>query len=326
MTGSGGNACLDLLRALAPATVPAWLLVLSAAGLSAAFAIVLLRLNAVVCRWMERRVTPQLQPRRASSVASAGTLGALAAYPVAPHVFFADIDIGLFLIIALSSVATIGIVMADWTSNSERTPQDPLHEAARRIACTIPLGIALLVPVLIGGTLNLIEASRLQSDWFGMGWFVFKNPFGLAALVMFFMAALELQKHEQYVGMFLISAVAAVFFLGGFESPLTWGLRKSLGEDPGFLNHVTLADGSTQTRIAIGGLVFQLVCACTLIAKTMIGVFVMMRLRSARPQVRFERVMTLSHRYLTPLALLCVFGAGVWEWVRAVLWSGVPGP
>jgi NADH-quinone oxidoreductase subunit H len=219
------------------------------------------------------------------------------------------------------------------------------------IAYEVPLGLALLVPVMIGGTLNLIEASRLQSDWYGMGWFVFKNPFGLPALLLFLTAALAETKRapfdlpeadselvagfhteysgirwsfffmEEYTAMFLMSALAALFVLGGFESPLTWGLRQSLGEDPGFLNHAVLADGSTKTVIAFGGLLFQVVCALTLIAKTLAGVFLMMWLRWTLPRLRVDQVMSMGYKYLTPLALACVLGGGVWEWARARIWS-----
>ena len=385
MSTGEGNAFLDLLQAVLPASVPAWIVVPAAAVLSVAVCVALISVNAMFAVWLERKVAGHIQcrfgpmytgwhgwlqsiadpvklllkedivPRGADRIlfvlapalVLAGILGAMAAYPFSPHVFFADIDLGLFLILALTSVTTIGIVMAGWASNSKWSLLGAMREAAQVIAYEVPLGLALLVPVMIGGTLNLIEASRLQSDWFGMGWFVFKNPFALPALVLFFIAALAETKRapfdlpeaeselvagfhteysgirwsffflEEYAGMFLMSAIAAVFFLGGFESPLTWGLRRSLGDDPGFLNHVVRADGSTQTVIAIGGLVFQLVCALTLIVKVLLGVFLMMWLRWTLPRLRVDQVMSMGYKYLTPLALLCVLGGGLWEWARA---------
>jgi NADH-quinone oxidoreductase subunit H len=335
-----GNAFLHLLEALVPSGVPIWAVVSSSALLAVGVCVALISVNTMFCVWMERKVAGHIQCRYgpmyvgwhgwlqsiadgikllvkedivprgsdhilfvlAPAIALAGILGAMAAYPFSPHVFFADIDLGLFLILALSSVTTIGIVMAGWASNSKWALLGAMREAAQVIAYEVPLGLALLVPVMIGGTLNLIEASRLQSDWYGMGWFVFKNPFGLPALLLFLTAALAETKRapfdlpeadselvagfhteysgirwsfffmEEYTAMFLMSALAALFFLGGFESPLTWGLRQSLGEDPGFLNHAVLADGSTKTVIAFGGLLFQVVCALTLIAKTLAGV------------------------------------------------------
>jgi NADH-quinone oxidoreductase subunit H len=389
MVKEEGNAFLHLLEALVPSGVPIWAVVSSSALLAVGVCVALISVNTMFCVWMERKVAGHIQCRYgpmyvgwhgwlqsiadgikllvkedivprgsdhilfvlAPAIALAGILGAMAAYPFSPHVFFADIDLGLFLILALSSVTTIGIVMAGWASNSKWALLGAMREAAQVIAYEVPLGLALLVPVMIGGTLNLIEASRLQSDWYGMGWFVFKNPFGLPALLLFLTAALAETKRapfdlpeadselvagfhteysgirwsfffmEEYTAMFLMSALAALFFLGGFESPLTWGLRQSLGEDPGFLNHVVLADGSTKTVIAFGGLLFQVVCALTLIAKTLAGVFLMMWLRWTLPRLRVDQVMSMGYKYLTPLALACVLGGGVWEWARARIWS-----
>ena len=305
MSGSGGNAFLDFLRVIAPASVPVWVLTILAAIISVALALALIRINAFTCQRMEGKIAAQSPDRQVTTIALAATLGGLAAYPFAPHLFFADIELGLFLIISLFLVTAIG--------------------AEHAMGAQIPLAIALLVPVVIGGTLNLIEASRLQSDWYGMGWFVFKNPFGLPALVVCVLATLEVTRREQYAAKFLLSTVGEVFFFGGFESPLTWSLRRSLGEDPGFLNHVALADGSTQTRIAIGGLVFQLVCMLTLLAKTMLCNFVLIRMSSMRSSGRLERWMALGARPLTSVALLLLLGAGLWEWVRVALLSGGPG-
>ena len=300
MSGSGGNSFLDFLRLLAPAGVPAWALALAAALATAAVGWVFLRLEALASARMERGAAA-VRPSAAPTLALAAALGALAVFPFAPHVFFADVELGLFLVLALGFAAAIG---------------DP-----RTAGWRIPLALALLAPVATFGTLDLIEASRLQSRWLGMGWFVFVNPFGLPGLFVFALAALEVTKREEAVSTFLLSAVAAVFFLGGFESPATALLRRSLGEDPGFLNHATQPDGSMQTRLAIGGLVFQLVCAATLIAKTLLVMFVLMRLRLAPRRRLWERAAALPWIQWASVALCCVLGAGLWEWARAALWS-----
>ena len=97
---------------------------------------------------------------------------------------------------------------------------------------------------------------------------------------------------EEYAAMFLMSVVASVFYFGGFESPVTAALRAS-GID--------------------GGIFFGLVCATTIFVKAFIGIFLMMWLRWTLPRIRIDQVMTLGYKYLTPLALLCVLGAAVWE-------------
>jgi len=85
------------------------------------------------------------------------------------------------------------------------------------------------------------------------------------------------------------------FFFGGFESPLTHFLPE-------------------------GSVAHQLAAFLTITVKSFAGIFLMMWVRWTLPRVRIDQVMTLGYKYLTPLALLCVLGAGVWEALIAPLW------
>jgi NADH-quinone oxidoreductase subunit D len=257
--------------------------------------------------------------------------------PLAPGVFFADLDLGVFFVLAMSSMTTIGVVMAGWASNSKWTVYGAMREAAQVVAYEIPLGVSLLVPVMVAGTLNLNEASAAQADYFGMGWFLFKNPFMLPAFVLFFIAALAETKRapfdlpeaeselvagfmteysgirwsfffmEEYAAMFLMSAVAAVFFLGGFESPLTHFVGQAFGKEL----FVQGANGATELNLQ--AIPYQAVAGLTLLVKTFAGIFLMMWLRWTLPRIRVDQVMTMGYKYLTPLALVCAVGAALWE-------------
>ena len=100
--------------------------------------------------------------------------------------------------------------------------------------------------------------------------------------------------------MFLYCVVGSFFFFGGFESPITW-LGGQIGGEYSILH--------------------GLAAAVTIILKGFAGVFLMMWLRWTLPRVRIDQVMTMGYKYLTPLSLICVLGAGVWEALIAPLWS-----
>ena len=237
-------------------------------------------------------------------------------------------DLGIFTILAIGSTTTIGVIMAGWASNSKWSLYGAMREAAQVVAYEIPLGIALMVPLITLGTFSLLDASELQSGFFGMGWAIFQNPLCLPAFIIFWIAALAETKRapfdlpeaeselvagfltefsgirwsfffmEEYAAMFLMSVVGSVFFFGGFESPATYALRSAGME---------------------GTIVFSLVCFATLVLKAFAGVFLMMWLRWTLPRVRIDQVMTMGYKYLTPLALICVLGAAIWEAILHVV-------
>ncbi len=357
----GGNIFLTLLQKIAPAGVPPWAVILTACFVGIGILVGLVSVLVMFAVWLERKVSGHIQCRfgpmyaggwhgwaqsladgikllakedliplgadaalfvLAPAIMLAAIFGAMAAMPLAPSVYFANLNLGLFAILAMSSMTTIGVVMAGWASNSKWALYGAMREAAQVVAYEIPLGISLLVPLMVIGTLNLGEASARQAGWYGMHWVLFQNPFVLPASILFFTATLAETKRapfdlpeseselvagfmteysgirwsffflEEYAAMFLMSVVGAVFFLGGFESPFTHLARESFGAD------------SVPYQVVAGG---------TLMAKAMFGVFLMMWIRWTLPRVRIDQVMSMGYKYLTPLALLCVLGAGIWE-------------
>lgn len=379
---SGTNAFLEGLRLLAPDFVPDWALMVQAALIGFGLVMGMMALIALVSVWVERKVAGHIQCRYgpmyvggwhgwaqtiadtfklltkedlvpkdadrflfllAPALVLAAIVGAMVVFPLAPDLFFADMQLGVFVILAMSSMTTIGVVMAGWASNSKWTIYGAMREAAQVVAYEIPLGISLLVPVMVAGTFNLIDASAAQSGKFGMDWFLFSNPFMIPAAGLFFVATLAETKRapfdlpeaeselvagfmteysglrwsfffmEEYAAMFLMSAVAAVFFLGGFESPLTWAAGELFGTE------LFVRDAAGVMSLNFAGIPYQLVAGGTLIAKAVFGVFLMMWLRWTLPRIRIDQVMTMGYKYLTPLALVCVLGAGVWEALKSMV-------
>jgi len=359
---TGTNPIREFLEGVKPEAVPGWAVALTAIGIGVGITVAVISVIAMFGTWLERKVSGHIQcrygPMRAGwhgwlqpiadgvklllkedlvpkgadrvlyviapALVLASVLAAMAVYPLAPGFFFADIDLGIFFILAMTSTTTIGVVMAGWSSNSKWSLYGSMREAAQVVAYEIPLGLSLLVPILVAGTFNLLEVSQAQAGFFGLNWYVWPwvNPFMLPAFVLFFIAILAETKRapfdlpeaeselvagfmteysgirwsfffmEEYAAMYLYSVVGAFFFFGGFESPLTWAAIEAFG------------DGSVMHQVAAG---------TTLVVKGFAGVFLMMWLRWTLPRVRIDQVMTLGYKYLTPLALVCVLGAGLWE-------------
>ena len=341
---------------------PAWIVTVTAIGVAVGITVAIISLIAMFSVWLERKVSGHIQcrygPMRvgwhgwlqpladgvklllkedlvptgadrvlyvvAPAVVLASVLAAMAVYPLAPDFYFADIDLGIFFILAMTSTTTIGVVMAGWSSNSKWSLYGSMREAAQVVAYEIPLGISLLVPIMVAGSFNLLEVSRDQAGLWGMNWYIWPwiNPFMLPAFILFFIAILAETKRapfdlpeaeselvagfmteysgirwsfffmEEYAAMFLYSVVGAFFFFGGFESPLTHTAGSIFG---------------------LGSIPYQIAAGTTLVVKGFAGVFLMMWLRWTLPRVRIDQVMTLGYKYLTPLSLACVLGAGLWE-------------
>jgi NADH-quinone oxidoreductase subunit H len=357
----GGNLVLHWLEGVAPEGLPTWLLPLVTAHVSVGIVVGMISLIAMSSVWLERKISGHIQCRYgpmyaggwhgwaqtiadgvklltkedmiplgadkplfmlAPAIVLGAIFGAFVAMPLAPDFYFADVNLGLFYILGMSALTTIGVVMSGWASNSKWSLYGSMREAAQVVAYEIPFGLSLLVPLIVAGTFNLREASEGQADFLGMGWYIFKNPFMVPAAVIFFIAALAETKRapfdlpeaeselvagflteysgirwsfffmEEYAAMYLMSLVGAVFFFGGFESPFTHFAGEWFGD---------------------GSFVYNAVAALTLIAKSLFGVILMMWIRWTLPRVRIDQVMTMGYKYLTPLALVCVLGAAVWE-------------
>ncbi len=241
-----------------------------------------------------------------------GSYAAFAAIPFSSAYIGSEINIGLFYIIAVSSLVVIGILMAGWASNNKWSLLGAMRSAAQIVSYEIPTALALLAVVMVAGTLDLQEINRLQTGWF-WNWFLFqKFPFVFVAFIIYFVASLaEVNRapfdipeaeselvagyHTEYSGMkfaifflaeyanmFAVSAIAATLFLGGWNSPFGDFLSGPLWGVFWFLS------------------------------KGMFFIFVHMWLRWTLPRLRVDQLMYVSWKVLTPWAFACIFGVGLW--------------
>jgi len=142
------------------------------------------------------------------------------------------------------------VILAGYSSASKWSLFGAMREAAQVVSYEVPLGMCVVVPVLIAGTMDLISIGEMQSGWF-INWFVFHDPFTFITFWVYFTCAtasvnrapfdlaeaeseLVAGFHTEYSGlrwsiffmaeygsMFAVSGLAAILFFGGWH---LWGL------------------------------------------------------------------------------------------------------
>ena len=154
----------------------------------------------------------------------------------------ADVSVGVVFILALSSLAVYGVVLAGWSSDNRYSLLGGLRGTAQMISYEIPMGLSLLTVVLCTGTLNLTEIVHAQKEH----WLIWTNPIGfLVYLITAFAetnrSPFDLPEAEQeltggyhteyggmkfalfflgeYVNILAVSAICTTLFLGGWYGP-----------------------------------------------------------------------------------------------------------
>jgi NADH-quinone oxidoreductase subunit H len=166
--------------------------------------------------------------------------------PFAPGLYGYDMDIGLLYFFAVGGLGVVGLMMAGWSSFNKYSLLGGLRAAAGLISYELPLILGVMGIVLLSGTLNLNQIVREQQGSF-LDWYVFRQPLG--ALIFFIAATAEGARtpfdlteadseivagfateysgmrygfffFAEYVNMFILSAMTAVLFLGGWNAPI----------------------------------------------------------------------------------------------------------
>lgn len=104
-----------------------------------------------------------------------GSFAAFAVVPFSPLYIAADLDVGVFFIIAISSVVVIGIFMAGWASNNKYTLYGGVRSVAQIISYEIPAGFIVLGIVMMAGTLSMQGIITQQGGGF-WNWYLFGGP------------------------------------------------------------------------------------------------------------------------------------------------------
>lgn len=248
-------------------------------------------------------------------------LGAFLSFVVIPfssRLQAVDLNVGLFYVVAVSSLSTVGLIMAGWASNNKYALFGAMRSAAQIVSYEIPAVMSLMTVVMIVGSLSLQDVVSFQVGGL-QNWLLFRYfPLMPIVFLVFFTATLaecnrtpfdipeaesELVAgfHTEYSGfffamffmaeyteMFIVSAVASVLFLGGWWAPIP--------ELQGV--HTLGAAVGIQGLPAIGfGPIW-------LIGKAWFLVFIHMWLRWTLPRLRVDQLMYVAWKVLLPIALV----------------------
>ncbi|MFZ2089556.1 MAG: NADH-quinone oxidoreductase subunit NuoH [Desulfobaccales bacterium] len=208
--------------------------------------------------------------------------------PFSQSLVIRDMNVGVLLILAFAALTVLAVLMAGWASNNKYSVFGAIRSVAQNIAYEIPLLITLMSIIIMVGSLSLVDIVNAQSQY----WFVLVQP--VAFILYLTCATAETNRapfdlpeaeselvagfHTEYSGMrfalfflaeytnmFIVAAIATVFFLGGWQGPF------------------------------LPGIVWFFL-------KVYFVIFVIMWFRWTFPRVRFDQLITFAWKILIPLA------------------------
>lgn len=250
----------------------------------------------------------------APMMALVGVCGTIAVLPFSSGLALSHLNVGVFYLMAVSSLVGVAVFLGGYSSNSKWSMLGGMRGASQIISYEIPVTISILGIVLLAGGMGFDTIVDGQS---GMphNWYIFHNPFTFIGFFVLFVGMLaetnrapfdlpeaesELVSgfHTEYTGMrfgffalaeyievFVVCAVSASLFLGGYNVPF------NIGGD---------------------GLIGQVLQIGAFFTKTLVLYYVVIWIRWTLPRIRVDHVMTICWKYLTPIAIFNLIGIAVW--------------
>jgi NADH-quinone oxidoreductase subunit H len=252
-------------------------------------------------------------------------LAAWAVMPFGPEVAVSNINAGLLFLMAITSIEVYGVIIAGWASNSKYAFLGAMRSAAQMVSYELAMGFALVVVLMVSGSLNLSDIVHGQ----GRGYFASKGLTFLSwnwlpllpMLVVYFVsgvaetnrAPFDVVEGEseivaghmieysgttfaifflaEYMNMILISALTAVMFFGGWQAPIDAPLFNLL---PPF---------------------------GWLLLKIFVIVTMFLWIRATFPRYRYDQIMRLGWKVFIPLTLVWIAVIGIWMQTPWSLWK-----
>ncbi len=239
-----------------------------------------------------------------------------------------DVNVGLLLLVAITSIGVYGIILGGWASNSKYALMGGLRSAAQLISYEVPMGFALVAAILMSRSLSLVGIVEAQKA--AHLWFVFP---GLLAFFLYFVSGVaetnripfDLPEAEselvagfhteysgfrwavfflsEYANMITISAIATTLFFGGWLRPFP---------NVAWLSFLDLVPPIVWFLLKVAAFLF-----------------VYIWFRGTFPRYRFDQLMALGWKFLIPasianvilVALAALWGLAGLRVLSAVLWA-----
>jgi len=254
--------------------------------------------------------------KAAPIVVLVSTLLLYVAIPASAHLVVEDLDVGIFFVLAVSSLSVLGVLMAGWASSNKYSLMGALRAAGQLIAYELPMVLAVVGVVIQAGTLSLNGIVFAQNDGAIFGWEGIGNPFILTQFIGFiiFIAAVQAELTQppfdmpvaeseivggyqvEYSGFrfllfflaefataFAFAAIASVLFLGGWAVP--W------------------LETSSDWYYVLGPMV--------LFAKVMLVSFIIFWVRFTYPRFREDQLQAFAWKVLIPISLVNILITGL---------------
>jgi NADH-quinone oxidoreductase subunit H len=243
-----------------------------------------------------------------------GVISTFAVMPISSGLTLTNLNIGIFYLVAISSLVGVGIFLGGYASNSKWSMLGGMRGASQIISYEIPVTLSILSVVVMTGSLSF-QGVLAHQGGLPHQWLIFHNPFMFIGFFILFIASLaetnrapfdlpeaesELVSgyHTEYTGIrfglfalaeymevFVVSAVASALFLGGYLVPF------NLGGD---------------------GFVGQVLQISIFMAKALALYYVVIWIRWTFPRLRVDQLMSVCWKYLTPIAIFNLVGNAIW--------------
>ena len=248
-----------------------------------------------------------------------------AVIPYAPGLSIADFNLGILYLLAVSSLSTYGILLAGWSANSKYAFLGSLRSTAQLISYELILSSAILLVILLTGSLNLtVNIESQKAVWFIMPLFpiflIFfigsvaetnRAPFDLAEaeselvsgfmtehaaviFVFFFLA--------EYASIVLICTLTSILFIGGYL--LNLNLLPILNLFAYFdYEYYEYAEYYKSFNFLWNPLIEGMLCSIILGFKSCVMIFVFIWVRASFPRIRFDQLMSFCWTILLPIVI-----------------------